>query len=97
VSDYFSTWRDRGFTCGRCAWTGTAEEASHELFAELFEVNCPLYDARLDLVLYRGARPLAAATVNPPGTAPHPGRPRCHAEAFLLDQPGVLSVYLDGF
>ena len=51
MSDYFSSWRDRGFTCGRCAWTGTAEEASHELFAELFEVNCPQCDARLDLVL----------------------------------------------
>lgn len=52
MSDYFSSWRIRGYTCTQCAWTGTGKEASQELFAELFEVNCPECVARLDLISF---------------------------------------------
>ena len=61
MSDYFSNWRTRGFTCGQCSWTGTGKEASHELFAELFEVNCPECDARLDLISFPTDRSIREA------------------------------------
>ena len=32
------------FTWGVCGWTGMGREASGEVFAELFEVNCPSCD-----------------------------------------------------
>ena len=61
MSDYFSSWRIRGYTCTQCTWVGTGEDASQELFAELFELNCPECDARLDLILFPTEAEIQAA------------------------------------
>jgi len=61
MSDYFSHWRARGYTCTECGWTGTGKEASQELFAELFELNCPQCDSRLDLISFPTEAEIQAA------------------------------------
>ena len=47
IEDYFSDWKQRTWQCSRCEWSGAGSQASQELFAELFELNCPDCDARL--------------------------------------------------
>lgn len=51
IEDYFSDWQQRAWICRGCSWSGTGDEASIELFAELFELKCPQCDGRLALVL----------------------------------------------
>ena len=51
IEDYFSDWQERTWTCRQCSWSGSGGEASSELFAELFELNCPKCGGRLALVL----------------------------------------------
>lgn len=50
IEDYFSDWKQRTWQCSRCSWSGAGSRASQELFAELFELNCPDCDARLATV-----------------------------------------------
>lgn len=50
IEDYFSNWNQRTWQCSSCSWKGTGNQASQELFAELFELNCPKCDARLATV-----------------------------------------------
>ena len=52
MSNYFSNWRAWGHTCTECGWMGTVKEVSQELFAELFELNCPRCDSRLHLISF---------------------------------------------
>lgn len=50
VENYFSDWKQRTWVCCGCSWSGTGEGASTELFAELFELNCPQCGRRLATV-----------------------------------------------
>jgi len=50
--DYFTEAKHRDFVCRSCGWNGDSSAASMETFDELFELNCPMCDARLALVLY---------------------------------------------
>ena len=48
MSDYFWNCRARNYVRAKCACTGTGKEASHDLFAELFEAKGLECVARLD-------------------------------------------------
>lgn len=50
ILNYFTEVKGQIFQCSQCKWTGPSEKAATELFAELFELNCPHCDARLALV-----------------------------------------------
>lgn len=48
---YYSDWREKRWRCG-CGWEGSGDDASHEAFAELLQVDCPDCGGRLCLVPY---------------------------------------------
>ena len=57
---YYSDWRERRWTCS-CGWAGTGDEAAHEPFAELLQVDCPACGHRVCLVPYPDAAETAEA------------------------------------
>ncbi len=53
MADYYGAWKEDIFVCDKCGWKRTGEEcAQGEMFKDLFEIDCPSCNKRLDVVLY---------------------------------------------
>ncbi len=53
MADYYGTWKEDTYVCDKCSWEGTGEQCTQgEMFKDLFEINCPSCQERLDVVLY---------------------------------------------
>lgn len=57
---YYSDWREREWTCP-CGWSGTGDDAAHEPFEALLQVDCPSCDKRVLIVNYPDERETRAA------------------------------------
>ncbi len=53
MADFYGTWKEDTYVCGKCEWAGTGEECTQgEMFKDLFEIECPSCKERVDVVLY---------------------------------------------
>ena len=53
MADFYGTWEEDIYVCDKCGWKGTGEKCIQgETFKDLFEINCPSCNERIDVVLY---------------------------------------------
>ncbi len=53
MADFYGTWKEDTYVCGKCGWTGTGEQCTQgEMFNDLYEIDCPSCGKRVDVVLY---------------------------------------------
>lgn len=53
MADYYGTWKEDVYVCDKCGWEGTGEQCKQgEMFKDLYEINCPSCNNKIDVVLY---------------------------------------------
>ena len=55
------SWRERGFTCPECRWSGSTDDMGHDVFGELTEFSCAKCDKTLVIVPHPTLEQMLAA------------------------------------
>jgi hypothetical protein len=53
TNEYYGSWKTDEIKCEKCGWSGIGDECNQgEMFEQLFEIDCPICSARLNVILF---------------------------------------------